>query len=169
MAKSIQESQANTLARWQKMTPEQRQAEQQKGEDFLKELLGEKGKPVLTPNVTEPTQGERDRGVEATEFFSGAGGVKSGIQDYFDLARDYYPDTDLSYLEDVFKAPGGVYDDLDNKQNFRDTLVSQGESAQRNVRAVNEAVFTGRKRRRGSNVSLPKIALAGLNKNVQRT
>ena len=144
------------------MTPAEREASLQKGNEF-RDRLSELGnsEAFLTEHNTEPDG-------TGTDFTSGGKGVKQGTQDYFNLAREMYPEADslTDLLEDVFKAPGGNEDFLEGKQNFRDTLVAQSNNAQRSVRAVNQAVFTGRRKRRGSNVSLPKIALAGLNQNV---
>lgn len=115
-----------------------------------------------TRHYTEPSESDLNRGIEPTPFVSGGKAQNEDLQKHLDTLRELDPGKANLYET----LTGGKIKQNEERESFRSTLVGSSNSAQRSVRAINQAVFTGRRKRRGSNVSLPKIALAGLNKNV---
>lgn len=124
---------------------------------------------------------------EGTPFKSGAGGANLKTRDSLDRVTDLLS-TNLEALRKNRDASSGIPDARPNgqqqpiplaartvlgraldrfdrntfHQTVRDSLVATRDRAQRDVRAINEAIYTGRRARRGSSVALPRFALAGL-------
>lgn len=119
---------------------------------------------------------------EGFKFKSGAGAANAqtkpildktlallGISSLGDLKRDDYGRTGDKRVDAAGQRARGILDSAIGKQEsntraqtIRDTLVANSNRAQRDVRAINASIFSGRRQRRGSSTQLPQIALAGL-------
>jgi hypothetical protein len=104
-----------------------------------------------------PTPGSDKRG---DDFFSGGAGVADTINSYIDTIRELGGDKAAKRAQSLSR---NRIDQANRRETHRQGLLGDQAAQQRQTRAINQAVLSGRKKRRGGSVALPKFALAGLN------
>lgn len=108
------------------------------------------------------------------KFFSGGGAGVKTIDDALSkvagakgTTRTKLDPTDVgSKFAAAFNQAEQTRGDLASKQNFRSGIVAESARAQRAVQQVNNSIFTGRKRRTGSSVAIPRAFLSGIAKST---